>query len=110
DTGDVIFVVEGREKGVFDTFKDWLYLKGGNPKLVSFISMDMSKSYQAGAYQFFPRSEIVFDRFHIKMGINKAVNIVRGEEVAENEILKKTKYLFLSNSLVGLPRKLILED
>jgi transposase len=97
DTGDVIFVVEGREKGVFDTFKDWLYQKGGNPKLVSFISMDMSKSYQAGATQFFPRSEIVFDRFHIKMGINKAVNIVRGKEVAENEILKKTKYLFLSN-------------
>ena len=84
ETGNVIFVVEGREKSVFDMFKDWLYQKGGNPKKISFISMDMSKSYQAGAYQFFPRSEIVFDRFHIKMGINKAVNTVRGNEVAEN--------------------------
>jgi transposase len=98
DTGNVIFVVEGREKGVFDTFKDWLYLNGGNPRNLSFISMDMSKSYQSGAMQFFPRSEIVFDRFHIKMGINKAVNIVRAKEVSSNAVLIKSKYLWLSNS------------
>lgn len=97
DTGNVIFVTEGREKGVFDTFKDWLYLKGGNPKKLSFISMDMSKSYQAGALLYFPRSEIVFDRFHIKMGMNKALNRVRGMEVSENESLKKSKYVWLSN-------------
>lgn len=86
DTGNVIFVTEGRDKMVFDKFKDWLYEKAGNPKILSFISMDMSKSYQAGALQFFPRSEIVFDRFHIKMGMNKALNQVRAIEV------KRKKY------------------
>lgn len=97
ETGKVIFVTTGREKGVFDTFKDWLYEKGGCPRNISFISMDMSKSYQSGALQFFHRSEIVFDRFHIKKGISTAVNKVRNKEVAENEILKRTKYLWLTN-------------
>jgi transposase len=97
DTGNVLYVIEGREKDVFDKFKDWFYLKGGNPRNLSFISMDMSKSYQAGALQFFPRSEIVFDRFHIKMGINKKLNEVKKKETSENEILKKTKYLWVSN-------------
>jgi transposase len=99
DSGCVIYVVEGREKGVFDKFKDWLYSKGGNPRNISFISMDMSKSYQAGALQYFPRSEIVFDRFHIKMGISKAVNSVRAKEVIDNEVLVKSKYLWLTNPI-----------
>ncbi len=99
DTGNVIFVVEGRENGVFDTFKDWLYQNGGKPKNISFISMDMSKSYQAGSQHFFPRSEIVFDKFHIKMGINKALNIVRAKEASNNAILVKSKYLWLSNEI-----------
>lgn len=98
-TGNVIYVTEGREKGVFDTFKDWLYLNGGNPRQLSFISMDMSKSYQSGALQFFPRSEIVFDKFHIKLGISKAVNVVRAKEVNNNALLIKSKYLWLSNPI-----------
>ena len=57
----------------------------------------MSKSYKAGCEQYFSHSEIIFDRFHIKMGLNKAIDKVRKSEVGHVEKLKKTKYLWLKN-------------
>ena len=59
--------------------------------------MDMSVSYQAGQREYFAGTEVVFDRFHIKKCLNKAVNSVRNEEVKTVESLKKTKYIFLKN-------------
>ena len=97
DTGEVLFVVEGRKKEVFSEFYGLLWDKGGHPGSIELFSMDMSKSYQAGQKEYFAGAELVFDRFHIKKCLNKAVDTVRKEEVITVEMLKKTKYIWLKN-------------
>jgi len=97
DTGAVLFVTEGRKKEVFSLFYGWLWDKGGHPGNIELFSMDMSKSYQAGQKENFAGAYVVFDRFHIKKGLNKAVNSVRKEEVKGVEELKKTKFIWLKN-------------
>jgi len=59
--------------------------------------MDMSKSYQAGREKYFPKSEVVFDRFHIKKLLNELLDKVRKREVKTNNSLLNTKYLWLKN-------------
>jgi transposase len=95
--GNVILVEDGRKKEVFSKLYDWLYAKSGSPKNIELFSMDMSKSYKAGCADNFPKSEIVFDRFHIKKLVNEAVNNVRKSEVIESDELKGTKYIWLKN-------------
>lgn len=97
DTGKVIFVTEGRKKDVFELFYGWLWDNGGYPGDIELFSMDMSVSYQAGQKEYFAGTEVVFDRFHIKKGMNKALNLVRIEEVKRVESLKKSKYIWLKN-------------
>lgn len=97
DTGEVIYVTEGRKKEVFDEFYGWLWDHQGHPGEIEFFSMDMSKSYQAGQKEYFAHTEVVFDRFHIKQGLNKSINEVRKQEVVSNENLKKTKFIWLKN-------------
>lgn len=95
DTGNVLYVREGRKKEVFQDFKDWLIKQGGAERNIELFSMDMSVSYKAGRAEFFKDSEEVYDRFHIKKCLNEAVDKVRKEEVKHSEELKKTKYLWL---------------
>lgn len=97
DTGNVLYVTEGRKKEVFSEFYGWLWDNGGFPSNIELFSMDMSVSYQAGQREYFAGTQVVFDRFHIKKCLNKAVNSVRNEEVKTVESLKKTKYIFLKN-------------
>lgn len=97
DTGNVIFVTEGRKKEVFEKFYGWLWDKGGHPKNIELFSMDMSKSFKAGQHDYFPNSDVVFDRFHIKKAINDAVDNERKAELKGNDELKKTKFLWLKN-------------
>lgn len=97
DTGNVLFVTEGRKKDVFSSFYGWLWDNGGHPRNIEVFSMDMSTSYRAGQREYFANSEVVFDRFHVKKALNKAVNSVRNEEVKTVEALKKTKYIWLKN-------------
>jgi transposase len=99
DTGNVILVEEGRKKEVFSKLYNWLFDKGGHPKNIELFSMDMSTSYKAGRRDYFAHSRVVFDRFHIKMAVNKALDKVRKEEVKECESLKKTKYIWLKNEV-----------
>lgn len=99
DTGSVLFVTEGRKKEVFSDFYGWLWDNGGFPGNIELFSMDMSVSYQAGQKENFANSEVVFDRFHIKQYLNKAINTVRKTEVKTVEALKKTKYIWLKNEV-----------
>jgi len=99
DTGNVIYVADGRKKEVFERFYGWLFDKGGHPEKIELISIDMSKNYKAGCRDYFAHSEVVFDRFHIKKAINDALNKVRIKENVDNQILKNTKYLWLKNDV-----------
>jgi transposase len=78
-------------------FYGWLWDNGGHPGNIELFSMDMSVSYQAGQKEYFAGTEVVFDRFHIKKGMNKALNLIRLQEVKTVESLKKSKYIWLKN-------------
>ena len=97
DEGNVILVKLGRKKEVFEDFKKWLVEKNGLSENIELFSMDMSVSYKAGREEFFPKSEEVYDHFHIKKALNEAVDNVRKEEVKYIDDLKKTKYIWLKN-------------
>ena len=97
DSGEVIYVTEGRKKEVFEEFYSWLWDHRGHPGEIELFSMDMSKSYQAGKNEYFAHAEIVFDKFHIKKGLNKSIDDLRKQEVSYTDELKKTKYLWLKN-------------
>lgn len=97
ESGDVVFVTEGRKQETFGMLYEQLFEHMGDPNNIEQFIMDMSKSYKAGCEQYFSHSEIIFDRFHIKMGLNKAIDKVRKSEVGHVEKLKKTKYLWLKN-------------
>lgn len=97
DTGEVILVEPGRKKEVFSKLYGCLFDKGGHPKNIDLFSMDMSQSYKAGRKEYFPNAEVCFDKFHIKSGVNEALDKVRKEEVKYTEELKNTKYIWLKN-------------
>ncbi len=97
DTGEVILVEPGRKKEVFSKLYGWLFDKGGHPKNIDLFSMDMSQSYKAGRKEYFPNAEVCFDKFHIKSGVNEALDKVRKEEVKYTDELKNTKYIWLKN-------------
>jgi transposase len=97
ESGDVAFVTDGRKQETFGMLYEQLFEHMGDPNNIEHFIMDMSKSYKAGCEQYFSHSEIIFDRFHIKMGLNKAIDKVRRSEAGHVEKLKKTKYLWLKN-------------
>ena len=97
DTGEVVFVTPGRKKEVFEEFRNWLLSLGLKANHVQLFSMDMSKSYQSGREKYFPKSKVVFDRFHIKKLLNELLDKVRRREIKDNNKLINTKYLWLKN-------------
>lgn len=61
------------------------------------ISMDMWKAYMSTAEEILPQADIIHDKFHTAKYLNKAVDEVRKQEVKHEEILKKSKDIFLKN-------------
>lgn len=97
ETGNVIFVCEGKDESTLAMFYEKLFEMIGDPNNIKLICMDMSKSFISGQKEYFSWAEVVFDKFHIKKAINKAVDKVRKQEVTYNESLKNTKYIWLKN-------------
>lgn len=95
-TGLVIDVCEGRSK---ESVKTLLTDSFSQEKLnkVNTISLDMWKAYLSAAQEVIPKAEVIHDRFHLVKYLNDAVDKVRRREVKENEILKRSKYVFLKN-------------
>lgn len=93
----LLFACEGRDKGVVGTFAKDLEAHGGKAEDVEAVCIDMSKSYIAGVTEHLPEAEITFDPYHVIAIVNKAVDEVRRQEAKSNPVLKKTRYLWLTN-------------
>lgn len=93
----VIGTAEGRKADTFETFKADFVSHQGQPEAIEFITMDMSKSFQAGARKQFPEAEICFDAFHISQLIHDAVDEVRRAEVKQDASLKGTRWGLLKS-------------
>lgn len=69
---------------------------------VTAVSMDMWAAFASVTQEVLPTASIVHDRFHVVSYLNDAVDTTRKKEnkqliTAGNDVLKKTKYLWLTN-------------
>lgn len=97
DKKKTIFVAEGKGAVTVKKFKRDLEEHNGNSDNITNASIDMSPAFISGIENNFSNAEITFDKFHIMKILNGAVDKVRREEVKEQDILRKTKYIWLSN-------------
>lgn len=98
---EVLFATQTREEYTWKRFADDLKAHGGDPLAVKWASMDMSRSYQAGARWQVPNAQLVFDKFHVIKLAGDAVDQVRRSESkwlpSRAQELKSSRYLWLKN-------------
>ena len=86
-----------KDKATVKAFEEDFIAHGGVPDAVTQACSDMSPSFISGITEYLPNADITFDKFHIVKIINEGVDAVRREEVVDNDILKKTRYIWLKN-------------
>lgn len=79
DTRELLFMTEGRGNEVFNAFCLEMAKHDATPEQINLICMDMSPAFKKGAQLCFPKSEIVFDHFHLMQMAGKALDEVRKE-------------------------------
>jgi transposase len=98
DTGQAIFVGDGRDQEALDPF--WRRLKRSRAKIVS-VCTDMSTAYRAAICKHLPNAVHVFDRFHIMKMINDKLTSLRrrlyGEtkDKTQRDALKGSRFLLM---------------
>lgn len=98
DSGKILSIVTGKGKDAVENAAKDLEVHHGKRGNIQEVSIDLSPAFTAGVHDSFPKAEITYDRFHVMQIVNKALNSVRIQEAKGNAILKKSKFLFLSNS------------
>ena len=97
DERKVLFVTEGKDHTTIDRFVEDFKAHGGNPESIEIVTCDMALGFRKGINDNFENSETIIDKFHVIKHANDAVDKVRKAEVKSNELLKKTKHLWLTN-------------
>jgi transposase len=92
-----IGTVEGRKADTFKIFKADFEAHQGQPEIIRFITMDMSRSFQAGARNQFPNAAICFDAFHVSQLVHDALDEVRRSEVKQEASLKGSRWALLKS-------------
>jgi transposase len=87
---------------VWARFIEALEKHNGHRHAVTQVSMDMSPAYQKGVRETCRNAQVVFDKFHVLMNANKAVDEVRRAEVRLGgagvwEALRKSQWLWRKN-------------
>ncbi|MCP4985933.1 MAG: ISL3 family transposase [Colwellia sp.] len=93
----IVYITEGKNHETVKKFVSFLEQHKGNRNNITDVSSDMSSAFIKGISKYLKKAETTFDKFHIVKKINEAVNEVRKNEVTEQELLKGSKYLFLTN-------------
>lgn len=101
DTGELLYMAEGKKREVLDRFFEQL-----NPEQKSSIEavgIDRSGAYQSSIEAHLPGAAIVYDRFHLMMNLNQAVDQVRREQWREaseqdRSVIKGSRFLLLAHA------------
>ena len=99
DNGELLHMYGGKKKESLDAFFEKLTAKQRSS--VQAVGMDRAGSYKKSVEQYLPHADIVYDRFHLMMNINKAVDDVRRSEwnrvdLDKKKVIKNSRYLLLS--------------
>jgi len=93
----VLYATEGKDHTTVNKFVDDFTEHKGNPENIRIVTCDMSLGFRKGINENFVNSTMIIDKFHVIKHANEAVDKVRKMESKTNEVLKKTKYLWLKN-------------
>ena len=98
----VLFATEGKDHSVWEKSIEALEKHNGHRHAITQASMDMSLAYQKGVKETCRNAQVVFDKFHVVMNANKAVDQVRQAEVRAGgagvwEALHKSQWLWRKN-------------
>ena len=97
DERKVLYATRGKDATTIDRFVEDFKAHGGDPDNIEIVTCDMSLGFRKGVQDNFPNSTTIIDKFHVVKHANDGVDKVRKEEAKHNELLKKTKYLWLAN-------------
>lgn len=64
---------------------------------VKTVTIDMLPAYKNAAHEELPRAEVIHDRFHVAMNLNRAVDQVRRAEARRLPALRGSRYIWLRN-------------
>jgi len=93
----VAYVAEGRGTATFWEFRRFLETHGGTPSQVTDICMDMWGPYILGARTVFPGAAVTFDRYHVMLLMNRAIDRVRRMDTHQKYPCRGARYLWLRN-------------
>jgi len=74
DTGELLYMAEGKKREVIDQFFAQLTVEQKNR--VEAVGIDRSGAYQSSVEEHLPEAAIVYDRFHLMLNLNQAVDEV----------------------------------
>jgi transposase len=98
DNSRVVHPTEGKGAETITKIADYLETKGTKRENVEQICIDLSPSFISGINKEFPNGAVIFDRFHVKALLNKAMDKVRKGELSSHHYLKGMKYSFLKTT------------
>jgi len=94
----VIHAVEGKGAETITEIANYLKSKDCQISDVKSVCIDLSPSFISGVSKEFEDATLVFDRFHVKQLLNRAMDEVRKTDYkTHKEELKGCKYIFLKN-------------
>lgn len=97
DTGRIIHLCIGKDSSTIKSFEDSLMSHNGFSDNICQFCCDMSPAFIKGITEIFPKSSIIFDKFHVMKLVNEALDKVRRLEQTLNGFLKKTRMIWLKN-------------
>jgi transposase len=93
----VVYVAQGRGKDTVRKFGAFLDRRGIARDQVTDVCADMWEPYRLGVAEQFPKAALTFDRYHVMTLFNRAIDQVRRREVRSNPLLKRSRWLWLTN-------------
>src|SRR5215472_946113 len=76
-THRLLYVAEGRTSLAVEKFAQALMARGGDPRHIKWVAMDMLHCYAKGVREQLPKAQIVYDRYHLMVMAGEAVDEVR---------------------------------
>ncbi len=101
DTGELLYMAEGKKREVLGRFFE--QLSPEQKGRIEAVGIDRSGAYQSSIEANLPGAEIVYDRFHLMMNLNQAVDQVRREQWREaseqdRSVIKGSRFLLLAHA------------
>lgn len=100
DTGELLHMAEGKKKKAVESFLE--KLSDTQRASIRAVGIDRAGAYQSAISEWLPNADIVYDRFHLVMNVNQAVDEVRRSQWRQasgegRKLLKGHRFLVLSN-------------